>query len=275
MLVTDLMAGIRVELVSYHALAYKVSSLPEKFRPKYFTVGERVRDKSASSISDHERFAAFLNEHIGNVSGFDLIGSRIRFGFFVGETRNAHHESTHVGCSVILRGRDWTSTDLEALLRELCSIPGVERAYACRRDEWERRHLYIKKLPQFSIQTTLGVDMSAALTGLYWWTIFSENLISRHQLNVNELAIFAKRHERWLTAEGVPLHAFELYDSPDDWEREDGRISAFLSAHPSFFSLARIQTRIGEAVTKEEFDSIARPFRAGAVPWEASPPAER
>lgn len=275
MLVVESVVGVRVKIASFRDLAYKVFSLPEKLRPTYFTVGERVRDKTTSRISDHARFSAFLNEHVANVSGFYLIGSRIRFGFFIGETRNAHHESTHVGCSVILRGRDWTDADLITLLRELSSIFGVDRAYACRRDEWERRHLYIKKLPQSSIQTTLGVDMCAALTGLYWWTIFSEELISRHQLNIIELATSAKKHERWLTTVGVPLHAFELYDSPDDWEEEDGRISAFLKSHLSFFSMARIQTGIDEVVTKEEFDSIARPFRAGAVPWEVSPPTAR
>jgi hypothetical protein len=70
-------------------------------------VGARVRNKDASRVDDTARFSAFVDERVDRVSGFELIGDRIRFGFVVGETRNERHESTHVGCSVLLRGKRW------------------------------------------------------------------------------------------------------------------------------------------------------------------------
>jgi hypothetical protein len=266
----DSFVDVEIKLASFRQLAHRVSSLPAPFRPTYFTVGERVRNKSASRVDDTERFSAFVEDHVSNVSGFDLIGERIRFGFFAG-TRNARHEPTHIGCSVLLRGKQWTSVDLTQLLKQLCLTSGIERADACLRAEWNYRHLCIKKLAQFTIERTLGVDMSAFLPGLYWWTVLSDELAARHRLDVAELAALGGHSERWFTEDHTGLHAFRLYDSPDDWEREKGRVSGFLEAHPNFFSMTRIAGRIEAAESKEAFDEVTRPYWAGATPWESTP----
>jgi hypothetical protein len=233
-------------------------------------VGERVRNKDSSRVDDPARFSAFVDEHVDRVSGFDLIGERIRFGFFVGETRNARHESTHIGCSILLRGQQWTPVDFIQLLKQLCLASGVERADACRREEWQYRHLCVKKLAQFTVQETLGVDMSAFLPGLYWWTVFSDELAARHRLDVAQLAAFSGHSERWFTEDRTVLNAFRLYESPDDWEREKARVSAFLESHTNFFSMIRISSQLEAAESKEQFDEVTRPYWAGAVPWERS-----
>lgn len=267
----DTFVDVRVRVASFREFAVRIASLSEPFRPTFFTVGERVRNKDASRVDDVARFGAFVDDHVARVSGFDLIGEGIRFGFFVGETRNARHESTHVGCSIILRGRRWKSSDYEVLLKTLCSAPGVERADACRRTEWEYRHGCIKQLAQFSIERTLGIDMSASLPSLYWWAVYSDDLAVRHHLDVADLADFAGHYERWSDGDGGFLHAFRLYDSPDDWEREKERVSTFLDAHPNFFSMTRIAGRIEAAASKEAFDEVTRPYWAGATPWESTP----
>ena len=266
----DTTVSVQLRVASFKLLALKVASLPKLFRPVYFTVGERVRNKETSRIEDTARFTAFIDDHVARVSGFDLIGDGIRFGFYVGATRNSRHESTHVGCSVVLRGRRWESADYLTLLKELCTVPGIEEADACRSEEWNYRHLAIKQFPQLSVRQTLGVDPSALLPGLYWWVVFSNELATRHGQDVAELAKFARHYECWQTAEGGSLHAFRLYDSPDEWENEKARISAFLEAHPNFFSMTRIAEHIEAAQSEEALDELVRPYRAGAVPWERS-----
>jgi hypothetical protein len=267
----DSFVDVRVKLASFRQLVHRVALLPAPFRPTYFTVGERVRDKDSSRVDDQTRFSAFVDEHVDRVSGFDLIGERIRFGFLVGETRNARNESTHVGCSVVLRGQQWQPADLSELLRQLCFTAGVERADACRRDEWRYRHSYVKKLPQFTIERALGVDMSAYLPGLYWWTVFSDELAARHDLDVAKLAAFSGQSARWPGEDNTSLNAFRLYDCPDDWTREKGRVSGFLEAHPNFFSITRIAAQLEAAESKQQFDEVTRPYWAGAVPWESVP----
>lgn len=264
----DTLVDVRVRIANFRELAHYVAALPEPFRPIHFSKGGRISNKEASRVDDLGRFSAFIDQQVDRVSGFDLVGQRIRFGFFVGETRTANHESTHVGCSVMLSGRKWTVADFTLLLKLLCSVPGTERAEACRRAEWECRHIYLKILPPISIQTTLGIDMSASLPSLYWWTVFSDELTERHNLDIDELAAFAIHSERWLTDDGKVLHAFKLYHAPYDWEREMSRVSDFLEAHPNFFSLTRNAARIDHTQTKEEFDEVVRPYRAGALAWE-------
>lgn len=264
----DATVSVRVRVASFELLARKVASLSKPLRPVYFTLGGRVRNKETSRIEDAARFSAFIDDRVAQVSGFDLIGDGIQFGFYVGATRNSRRESTHVGCSVILRGRRWKSADYLALLKELCSVSGSEEADACRREEWNYRHLSIRQFPQFSVRQTLGVDITAFLPGIYWWTVFSDELAARHRLDVAEMADFAVRHERWFTEERGGLHAFQLYDAPDDWKQEEARISAFLEAHPNFFSLTRIAARIEAAQSKEALYEVVQPYRAGAVSWE-------
>lgn len=226
-----------------------------------------MRNKEASRIADLSRFTSFVDDHVRRVSGFNLIGDGVHFGFFVGETRNARNESTYVGCSVLLRGSRWKSADYETLLKLLCSVEGVDRADACRRAEWEYRHRCTKKLPQFSIERTLGVDMSASLPGLYLWTVYSEELVARHLLGIPELADFASHYERWSTPSGGMLHAFRLYEHPNDWEQASGRITSFLAEHSNFFSMVRIAGAIEASRTKDSFDAVTRPYLAGATPW--------
>jgi hypothetical protein len=266
----DTTVSVQVRESSFKELVDCIASLPVPFRPTYFTVGERIHNKEASRIEDATRFSTFVHDHVARVSGFDLVGERIRFSLYVGATRNRRHESTHVGCSAILRGQHWKTCDYLALLKELCSVPGVEEADACRREEWNHRHLSIKHLPQISVRQTLGADISAFLPGLYWWTVFSEELAARHHLDVTELAEFAERHERWRTAEGGNLYAFQLYESPDDWKREEARVSTFLESHPNFFSLTRLASRIESAQSEEALYDVVRPYRAGSTPWENS-----
>lgn len=269
MQMTDTFVDVRVGVEHFRELATHIALLPERIRPRYFTVGERVRNKDTSRIDDSARYEAFVDDHVRKLTGFYLQGEGIRFGLIVGETRNAQHESTHVGCSVLLRGSKWRVTDYVMLLKELCAVPGVERADACRRAEWRDRHLLVKSLPQFSMQVTLGVDMSAYLPGVYWWTVFSDKLTDRHRLDVAELATFAGHSERWATKDGAGLNAFRLFNLPDDWERNRDRICSFLESHPNFFSMSRIVGLIGGAESKEAFDHVTQPYMAGFAPWES------
>ena len=264
----DFIVSVSAKVANFRALAERVVSLPEPFRPSYFSPGGRVRDKAASRVDDGARFQAFLDDRVTRVSGFDLVGSGIQFGFFVGATRNARHQSTHIGCSVLLRGRSWKPADLEALLRALSASPGVDLADACSRDEWKFRHMSFKQFEVISVEQSLGVDISAFLPGLYWWTAFSDELVYRHRLDIGELEQFSGHYEQWPTDGGGMLHAFRLFDRPDQWHDESGRISAFLEAHPNFFSMTRLRAQIDASKTKDELDALVRPFRAGARPWE-------
>jgi hypothetical protein len=60
----DSFVDVEIKLASFRQLAHRVSSLPAPFRPTYFTVGERVRNKSASRVDDTERFSAFVEDHV-------------------------------------------------------------------------------------------------------------------------------------------------------------------------------------------------------------------
>lgn len=258
---------VRVKLAGFSQLAHRVAALRGKFRPEYFSEGTRVRNKETARVDDIERFSAFVEDHAARVSGFRLIGKRVTYAFFVSETGN-RGQATHIGCSASLSGRRWQPAEFVELLMELCKAPGLERAYACRRDEWEYRHLYVKKFPHCSIQRPLGVDMSASLPGLHWWTVFSEELAARHRLDVEELGEFTAERQVWSTDDGKLLHAFRMYRDPDDWRNENFRVTEFLDAHHSFFSLARISTQLEAANSFEEFDAITRPYWARAVPWD-------
>lgn len=267
----DVLVSVSVKLEGFRPLLHHIATLPRPFRPTHFTVGERVRNKESSRIDDVSRFSDFVDDRVGRLSGCDLVGEKIRYGIFVGATRTAKQEPTHIGCSVIMRGAHWRPVDYESLLRRLCAVPGVECGDACLRDEWRHRHVCVKALGDTSIQTTLGVDISAQLPGLYWWTVFSDELVQRHQLDRAELDSFSESSERWGGGEGSLLNAFRLYECPEAWCEQDARISSFLHRHLNFFSLTRIQSKIDAAQTKEEFDAAVRPYRAGALPWESQP----
>lgn len=263
----DSLVNVRIRIDDYRPLVHRIARLPRPYRPNYFTSGGRVRDKSKSLIEDATQFDRFVDECVDRAAGFDLIGAGIRFSFFTGETRTVENRSTHVGCSVLLSGSRWNAESYVKLLRQLCCAKGTESGETCRRSEWKYRHLCVKELPEFTIERTLGTDMSAALPGLYWWTVFSAELAARHDLDIAELTAFSMGADQWVTDEGQVLHVFRLYDEPDDWLKARERVSDFLERHANFFSLTRLVPAIDRANSKADFDAATIPFVAGTRPW--------
>lgn len=264
-----------VDLAHYRDLIDTITSLPEKFRPEYFAVGERVHNKERSRIDDSERFEAFLAPFIKNASGIDLIGPKKHFMFIAGSSRNAQHWPTHMECSVSLKGKGFSQADSLELLKLLCATPGVTFGQSCHFEEWHFRHRCIKSLPPISVECTIGTDNSFLVSGLYWWTVLSDELVARHHVNLAELEVFAHEYQQWQDGAGGRLHAFRLYASMDDWQSEAGRISGFLENHPNFFSMTRIWPQIEAATTRDAFDAVIAPYRSGKWPWEVLPPKRR
>jgi hypothetical protein len=263
--------NIVIDLAHYRDLIDTVMLLPERFRPEYFTVGDRVYNKERSRIDDSERFEAFLAPFIKDASGIDLIGPKKHFMFIAGASRNAQHWPTHMKCSVSLKGKGFSQADALELLRLLCAVPGVTFAQTCHFEEWLFRHRCIKWSP-FAIQCTIGTDNSFLVSGLYWWTVLSDELVARHHVDLAELEAFAHDYQQWRDGEGGRLHAFRLYDAMDDWQSEAPRISSFLEAHANFFSMTRLWPQIEATTTRDAFDAVIEPYRSGKQPWEVLPP---
>lgn len=263
-----------VDLAHYRNLIDSVVGLPERFRPEYFTVGERVYNKERSRINDKERFEAFLAPFLEKASGIDLIGPKKHFMFIAGASRNTQHWPTHMKCSVSLKGKGFNEADALELLQLLCATPGVTFGQACHFEEWHFRHRCIKRSP-FSVECTIGTDNSFLVSGLYWWTVLSDELVRRHHVNLVELETFTQDYQQWQDNAGGRLHAFKLYESMDDWQSEESRISLFLESHPNFFSMTRIWPRIEAAATHDEFDAAIESYWAGKWPWEILPPERR
>lgn len=268
MQLVESVVSVQTRIDNYTALVRLVARLPSQFRPMHFSVGERVRNRDLSLVSDTERFDSFVRTRTSVPAGFDLVGNGIRYTFYIGATRNSRNQSTHVGCSILLRGRKWSPSNCLTLLKTLCSIDGVDFGGAYCRSEWEHRHLSVRRFPGCTVRQTLGVDMSASIPGLYWWTVMSVKLAARHKLDRAAIEAFADKSEEWKTEGGCPLLAFRLFESPDDWMANDHKVSAFLASHPSFFSLSTLSAKIDAANSEEALENVVRPYWAGAVPWE-------
>jgi hypothetical protein len=272
MLMNETRISVVVDLAHYRNLIGTVAALPERFRPEYFTVGYRVRNKERSRIDDQERFEAFLAPFIEDASGIDLIGSKKHFMFIAGASRNSQHWPTHMECSVSLKGKGFSEADALELLRLLCTTPGATFGQACQFEEWHFRHRCIKVSSLIFVECTIGTDASFAIPGLYWWTVLSDELVARHHVDLAELEAFAHDYQQWRDGEGGRLHAFRLYGAMDDWQSEAPRISSFLEAHPNFFSMTRLWPQIEATTTRDAFDAVIDSYWTGKQPWEVLPP---
>ena len=78
-----------------------------------FGLGEPFESKGRAGQLRDEDFLVMGFGLTGVVPGVGL--GLDEFGVFVGETRSASHQSTHVGCSALLRGARWRPADMELL----------------------------------------------------------------------------------------------------------------------------------------------------------------
>jgi hypothetical protein len=206
-----------------------LQDLADAVRPTHFGETERIRRKPTNLLSDHRRFAFFLEKHKG---GFWLYG--VKFKVNVTLSRGV------VPSEVAF----WASAKDARFVQHTAGIlQNVDEydpvyGFACDWDEYRARNGYtLYYVDHGHGEDWCGRDFRRYVPGLYWYNYFGTQYVEQFDL---DLASIQQR----LKASLLPAkhgHLLRLYDSPTDWQDRRDQIDDVLYETENFFSIRRVE----------------------------------
>lgn len=222
-----------------NSLVSRLKRLPEAIRPVYYAEDER-RIIKENVLSDTECFQAFLSD---NPLGFILHATKgVEYGVDtpnVGLSRVSLYLSAESNLELVV--------DFISALTELGPVFG----YACEGDEYDHRNRYFITIGKEHIESWVGRDLDKYISGVYWYTLLTDELLSRHSVKLADLTAEAISCE--VLGDGS-YHLLKFFEYPYDWKQNAKRLDDLCERVDGVFSMRPLQSALAKADIKNFFD---------------------
>lgn len=222
-----------------------LDNLPSQFRPLYFSDSENKIDIS-NNIADTETFNEFQKNN--------------KFGFFL-------FTKEKVKINITLREENFSEITVyftedfpEYLISDYVSCLTALNpffGFACEYEEYKHRNRYYKMIGINEIEDWVGRDLNKYISGVYWITLFSEKILDKHDVDINEL-YFESTSCKNLNKESV--HLLKFYEKPRDWKDNITRLDN-ICEKKGFFSKYSIDIATNNVDRLFEYDEIISQWR--------------
>lgn len=173
-------------------------------------------------VSREEKFQKFLEK---NPMGFMLFGEGVQYTIVdlpsLGITIDCEIDESRVP--------DATQVAQE-LLRDMARARPLF-GFAADPEEYFHRHRSVTTTPDGTVEGFEGTNPAAAIPGLYWMTLISDELAARHGVGLQALTS---------QAQGVQTYAggliLEFYSDPHQWLEYAPKLDGIAVATPGIFS---------------------------------------
>jgi hypothetical protein len=110
--------------------------------------------------------------------------------------------------------------------------------YCCTHEEEKDRNFFqLGTVRPDGVTAYLGRDTEKFIPGLYWLTLISESLATKHDVPLNLLEEISLEHVDL----GSGLHLFRFYDRPEDWQ-SDTKVKALAASLPGIFNRQNVMS---------------------------------
>ena len=206
--------------------------LPKGFKPKYYSPDESWFSRRRINTPKFEVFKS------RNELGFFLYGRNSTF--FLNMTGN---ESLEI--SLFLKGKV-EPEEMAAYMKSFSSL-GMRFGFMCMEEEYEHCNRVKRKFKGCSYEGWIGKDIDKYVSGLYWLTYFSEELVSSLVIDIDQFEVGNIELSR--TDSG---YLYQFYDSPKNWKKHRPKLDLMSENVSGIFSKR-------EAVSKlSGIDNIAQ-----------------
>lgn len=220
-------------------------SLPSAFRPIFFSEEESLKSRD-DQLADEQRFREFRDR---NPAGFFLFSESCLYNFFI-------NRKGYSVALVYLEDRRLYSEIpiLFGAVAEASSIFG----YACDSEEYDHRNRYYITIGMNQIEDWIGRDLEKYIPGVYWYTLFSDELLSKHGVDLAGLTAEAISTE---TLGDGSLHLLKFFENPEDWKENAERLDKLCERTDGVFSRKSVETAVSGVSNYLEYDDIIADWR--------------
>jgi hypothetical protein len=223
------------------AIVEAFMALPEELRPLHFSHHEKL-DSINNRTDDRKRLMRFLAK---SSSGFFLLGPRVTYSI-----RSAVSKSTVCDCFL-----EVAPHSVKELLIGMAALHPVF-GFACTKEEREHRNRIATRRGENIIESWVGRDSERYVPGLYWLTLLSEDLATKHGVPLSRVIGAALEH---VELEGGQ-HLLRFYDAPENWKSASG-VTELITALPGIFNVERVKPQLQAAETFVDVSSVVGSWR--------------
>lgn len=189
--------------------------LPDEHKPLYYS-SEGIKEKQ-NVIKDTAKFEEFKRK---NQLGYCMFGDTYSLDFSLNSFGLSHLYIVDAGSF---------ESYVPELFRSLSSSPIF--GYAALKEEYRHRNQYHATIEQGESFTWIGRDLEKYLSGVYWYTLVSDEILEKHSINIEDL-----RHESKRTVTFGSTHLLQFFEKPENWQEHAKRLDEFCERRNGIFS---------------------------------------
>lgn len=231
--------------VDLDALAAGLSALPPPLAPIRFSEHE-MEMPEGNLLSDQRAFDAFKAGQPTQIQLWPEDGPAIEIASELGDLQSIAME---------LESAD------SAQVRGICECLSGSRplfGYACEIEEFQRRNNHDLVIGEAHIDVLVGVDASRYLSGVYWHTLVSDEILERHGVALADLG--AEAVSAQAIGDGA-LHLLKFFDEAGDWRRHAVRLDALCERTDGVFSRALLAAAVEYLHDWEDYMEVRERWR--------------
>ena len=125
--------------------------------------------------------------------------------------------------------------------------------YACEANEYDHRHRHCITLGRHRIESWIGRNLEQYLTGAYWYTLLSDDVLGKHGVCLSDLSTEAVEVE--ICGDGS-LHLLKFYEEAADWRQHADRLDALCEKTEGIFSRRSVETAVSGVTNFIEYCDV-------------------
>jgi hypothetical protein len=226
--------------ISLNDILRILQTLPDNFKPVYFSPGEKLIKKNR--IINGDDFSNFL--------------LKSKFGFFLHSVSGVKFDLS-LGSMEFTKVTLWQPHDeayelVHAYIKQLLSVKPIF-GFACTWDEYIHRNRHFKKIGVNNIECWVGRDTQKYIPGLYWITVLPDELLKKHNASLQEFYHLKNESRSYFLHD---THVVSFFGNPIDWGEHSHDLDEVCSKSNGFFSIRTIDEAASHIENYEEHSNL-------------------
>ncbi|ODS22912.1 hypothetical protein AB835_11715 [Candidatus Endobugula sertula] len=241
-----------------------LQTLPACLQPKYFSEEETVKSKK-DQVGDEKRFNKFISH---NPIGFFLFGESCMYDIALqskGYTKiycDINDESLYSHIPLFFRVMATIYPIFGFAGENQERLPDADGSYVITHEEVtserDHRNKHFITIGINHIESGIGNDLNKYIPGVYWYTLLSDELLKKHNVNLSNLSGESISCE--LLGDDS-LYLLKFYENPEDWRVHADRLDDLCEKVDGMFSRRDVEKALVGVDSYLDYDDIISEWR--------------
>lgn len=241
-----------------------LQTLPAYLKPIYFGEEETLKNKK-DQLADGPRFEKFMSR---NAEGFFLFADACVYNLFIHEVGysrffcDIQSEEFYLDCPLIFKAVAPILPSFGFVGENQEREPDSDGSYVITHEqvtsERDHRNKHFVTIGKNHIESGIGNDLNKYIPGVYWYTLLSDDLLSKHGVDLASLSDEAISNEP--LGDGS-LHLLKFYEKPQDWKVNAERLDNLCEKVDGVFSRRSVEAAVQGVSNYLEYDDIIADWR--------------